>query len=388
MRIAYFDTIAGISGDMTLGAFLHAGISLDTLIRELEKLGLSGFELTAQHIQRNGITAVKADVIISESPKYHRHLADIHAMIDRSGLSTAVKENAKKIFTEVAIAEAKVHNSTVEKVHFHEVGAIDSLVDIVGTAICLELMQIDQVFSSPVKVGSGGTVRTQHGEMPIPTPATIEILKGYPVLLTDIPFELTTPTGAGIIKALSGGIISAEKIQVQSIGYGAGTRELPGVPNLLRLIIGEMATAADRDEVILIETNIDDLNPEIYPHVMERLLNAGALDTYLTTVIMKKGRPGVVLSVLAEQSKTETMMAIIFRETSTIGVRLHHLERRKLPRAQRRLETSLGPVVAKAVVVDGQEILVPEFEECKRLAQERNLPLKEVYRILEAEFRG
>jgi uncharacterized protein (TIGR00299 family) protein len=388
MRIAYLDTIAGISGDMTLGAFLHAGVSLDTLIRELNKLRLSGFELTAQHIQRNGITAVKADVIISEAPKYHRHLADINAIIDRSDLSPVVKENAKRVFTEIAVAEAKVHNSTIEKIHFHEVGAIDSLVDIVGTAICLELMQIDQVYSSPVKVGSGGTVQTQHGAMPIPTPATIEILKGYPVVLTDIPFELTTPTGAGIIKALSAGTIAAERLQVHSIGYGAGTRELPTVPNLLRLIIGEVASITENDEVVLIETNIDDLNPEIYPYVMEKVLSAGALDAYLTNVIMKKGRPGIVLSVLAEHSKMEVMMAILFRETSTIGVRLHHLERRKLPRTQRRLETSLGSVMAKAVVIDGQEILVPEFEECKRLAKEKNLPLKEVYRILEAEFRG
>ena len=200
MRVAYFDTIAGISGDMTLGAFLSSGVSLDLLAAELKKLNLTGYELAASRIQRNGITAMKVDVIVSEQPKYHRHFSDINSIIEASTLSAGVKQCAQKIFLEIAQAEARVHDSTIEKVHFHEVGAIDSLVDIVGTAICMEQMRIDRVFSSPVKVGSGGMVNTQHGAMPVPTPATVEILKGYPVVLTDIPFELTTPTGAAIIK--------------------------------------------------------------------------------------------------------------------------------------------------------------------------------------------
>ncbi len=387
MRIAYLDTIAGISGDMTLGAFLDAGVTLDRLIGELARLRLSGFELTAQHIKRSGISAIKADVVISEAPKYHRHFADIAAIIDKSELSASIRERAKKIFLEVAVAEAKIHESTVEKIHFHEVGAIDSLIDIVGTAICLEELKIDRVYTSPVKVGSGGTVNTQHGAMPVPTPATLEILKGYPIILTDIPFELTTPTGAAIVKALSSGTLSSEQISVQSIGYGSGSRDIPQIPNLLRLIVGELAAPSDRDEVISIEANIDDMNPEIYPYVIEKLLNAGALDAFLTSVVMKKGRPGVLMTVLAEHIKMDSLLAILFRETSTLGVRIHHLERRKLTREQRKLETSLGPVIAKAVVVDGRELLIPEFEECKRLAAEKNLPLREVYRILESEFR-
>ena len=387
MRIAYLDTIAGISGDMALGAFLDAGVSLDNLIGELAKLRLGGFELTAQHIERNSISAIKADVVISEAPKYHRHLADIHAIIDKSDLGASIKERAKKIFSEVAIAEARVHNSTIEKIHFHEVGAIDSLVDIVGTAICLEELKIDRVYSSPVKVGSGGTVNTQHGPMPVPTPATLEILKGYPVVLTDIPFELTTPTGAAIIKALSSGTLSTEQISVERIGYGSGSRDIPQIPNLLRLVVGEYQSSFDRDSVVSIETNVDDMNPEILPYVVEKLLNAGALDAYMTPVVMKKGRPGILLTVLTEETKMDAMLALLFRETTTLGVRIHRLERRKLPRGQRRLDTSLGPVMAKAVVIDGQEILVPEFEECKRLAKEKSLPLREIYRILESEFR-
>ena len=386
MRIAYFDTIAGISGDMTLGAFISAGVSLDQLITELGKLRLSGFEVAAKHIQRNGITAVKVDVVISEAPKYHRHLADINAIIEQSDLSTAVKDRARRIFYEIAVAEAKVHNSTIEKVHFHEVGAIDSLVDIVGTSICVELLGIERVFSSPVKVGNGGTVTTQHGVMPIPTPATSEILKGYPVVLTDIPFELTTPTGAAIIKALSHGTLTFEQFTVSSIGYGAGTRELPGIPNLLRVVVGELEPRLDRDEVVVIETNIDDMNPEILPYVIEKLIEAGANDAFLAPILMKKGRPAHLLSVLVERSQMEVILSIIFRETSTLGVRIQHVERRKLTRTQKAVHSSLGTVTVKAVTVDGKEKLIPEFEECKRLAVENNLPLREVYSILDREL--
>ena len=387
MRIAYFDTLAGISGDMTLGAFLSAGVSLDVLTTELKKLNVAGYEVSAAHIKRNGIGATKIDVVISDAPSYHRHLANINAIIEQSSLSKAVQENAKKIFYQVAVAEAAVHQSTVEKVHFHEVGAIDSIVDIVGTAICLEQLGIERVYSSPVKVGSGGTVNTQHGTMPIPTPATMEILKGYPVVLTEIPFELTTPTGAAIIKALSAGTLAFEQIRIHSIGYGAGTREFQAVPNLLRLIVGDIADGHERDEVVSIETNIDDMNPEILPYVIEKLIGAGALDAYLIPVIMKKGRPAHLLSVLAGRETLDAMLSILFHETSTLGVRIQHIERRKLPRAQKQIQTSLGVVLVKSVTHDGAERLIPEFEECKRIATERNMPLTEVYKILETDLR-
>jgi pyridinium-3,5-bisthiocarboxylic acid mononucleotide nickel chelatase len=387
MRIAYFDTLAGISGDMTLGAFLSAGVPIDVLVNELKKLNVPGYEVSASHIKRNGIGATKFDVVISDAPSYHRHLSNINAIIDQSNLSATVKENAKKIFHEVAVAEAAVHHSTIEKVHFHEVGAIDSIVDIVGTAICLEQLGIERVYSSPVKVGSGGTVNTQHGTMPVPTPATMEILKGYPIVLTEIPFELTTPTGAAIIKALSAGTIPFEQITIRSIGYGAGSRELQAVPNLLRLVIGDIADERERDEVVSIETNIDDMNPEILPYVIEKLIGAGALDAFLIPIIMKKGRPAQLLSVLAARETLDAMLSILFRETTTIGVRIQHVERRKLPRSQKQVQTSLGTVSVKAVTTEGIERLIPEFEECRRLATQKNIPLVEVYRILEHDLR-
>lgn len=386
MKIAYFDTIAGMSGDMTLGAFVSAGVPFDALDAELKKLNLGGFELQASHITRSGIVATKIDVIISEQPKYHRHLKDINALIEGSSLSQTVKERAKKIFYEVAVAEAVVHRSTLEKIHFHEVGAIDSLVDIVGTSICIDFLGIQGIYSSPVRLGSGGFVNTQHGTMPVPTPATIEILKHYPTVLTDIPFELTTPTGAAIIKALSRGTLSLERLRIEAIGYGAGTKELDQVPNLLRVLVGELEPEMHADDIVSLETNIDNMNPELYPYIIEQLLAAGAHDAYMIPIIMKKGRPGILLSVLAERSKLDALSALLFRETTTLGIRIQPVERKKLPRNQRRVKTSLGEVSVKEIVRDGKVILATEFEECKRIALEKNLALIEVYKILEKEL--
>jgi hypothetical protein len=388
MKIAYFDTISGISGDMTLGAFVSAGISIDELLSELQKLKLNGFELSAQHITRNGIVAVKVDVIISEQPHYHRHLKDIETLIDKSELSLNVKERAKKIFHEVAVAEAKVHNTSIEKVHFHEVGAIDSLVDIVGASICLEWFGVQAVYSSPMKVGNGGMVKTQHGMLPVPTPATMEILKDYPVVLTDVPFELTTPTGAAIVKALSQGVLTIEKLKISAIGYGAGGREIEQLPNLLRVLIGELEPEYLADEIVSVETNIDDMNPEIYPYVIEKLITAGAHDAYLIPIVMKKGRPGILLSVLVERAKIDRILEIFFRETTTLGVRIQPVERKKLPRAHKQMNSSFGLISVKLITVEGKEQLRVEFEECKRIASEKNIPLAEVYRILERELNG
>jgi uncharacterized protein (TIGR00299 family) protein len=388
MKIAYFDTISGISGDMALGAFVSAGISIDELISELQKLKLNGFELSAQHITRNGIAAVKVDVIISEQPHYHRHLKDIETLIDKSDLSLNVKERAKKIFHEVAVAEAKVHNTSIEKVHFHEVGAIDSLVDIVGTSICLEKLGVQAVYSSPIKVGNGGMVKTQHGMLPVPTPATMEILKDYPIVLTDVPFELTTPTGAAIVKALSQGVLTTEKLKISAIGYGAGGREIEQLPNFLRVLIGELEPEYLADEIVSIETNIDDMNPEIYPYVIEKLITAGAHDAYLIPIVMKKGRPGILLSVLVERAKIERILEILFRETTTLGVRIQPVERKKLPRVHKQMNTSFGIISVKVITVEGKEQLRVEFEECKRIASEKDIPLAEVYQILERELNG
>jgi pyridinium-3,5-bisthiocarboxylic acid mononucleotide nickel chelatase len=386
MKIAYLDTIAGIAGDMTMAAFVGAGVSFDVLSAELKKLGLEGFELAASHVKRNSIDAVHIDVVISHQPHYHRHLKDIRAIIDGSALSSAVKEKAQAIFTVIAEAEAKVHNSPLEKVHFHEVGALDSIVDIVGTAICLEQAGIERVYSSPVKLGSGGTIKTQHGIMPAPAPATVEILKDYPTVLTTIPHELTTPTGAAIVKALSYGVLGDELLTVRSVGYGAGTKEFDELPNFVRVVIGDLHPDLEQEDVTVVETNIDDMNPQMYPYLIEQLLAAGAHDAYLVPIIMKKGRPGILLSAMVNSSKLDAAIQCIYRETSTIGLRLNHIGRRKLPRRHLEIATSFGTVKAKAVVRDGREVVSPEFEECKRIALEKGLPVLEVMRTIEREI--
>ena len=386
MRVAYFDTVGGVSGDMTLGAFVSAGLRIDELIEEIEKLNLRGVELEASHLQRNGITAVKLDVIVSAPQEHHRNLAEIVSIINQSSLSDRVKEDAHKIFMEVAKAEAKIHDTTIEKIHFHEVGALDSIVDIVGAAICFEKFGIQSVYSSPVKLGSGAFVDSAHGKLPLPGPAAAEILKDYPTVLTDVPYELTTPTGAAIIKAMSLGTLAWDRFRVETIGYGAGTRDIPQIPNLLRIMIGELAPSYEEEELVVVETNIDDMNPEIYPFVIEQLLSRGANDAYLVPVIMKKGRPGILLSALVNRTGLDEVLSVIFSQTTTLGVRIQPIERRKLQRSQRVVRTPLGEVKVKVIALNGNERLVPEHEECKRIAIEKKIPLLEVYRILEKEL--
>ena len=386
MKIAYFDTFSGVSGDMTLGAFVSAGLPLDVLAAAIASLQLDGVELQARHLQRNGIVAVKLDVVISTPQRHHRHLNDILRIIEGSGLSARVKEDAAKIFLEVAKAESVVHNVPIEKVHFHEVGALDSIVDIVGSAFCLEHFAVERVYSSPVKLGSGGFVSTEHGMLPLPGPATTEILRGYPTILTDIPYELTTPTGAAILKAMSAGTLASEKLVMERVGYGAGDREIPGHPNLLRIIIGEYVAQSEGDDVMVVETNIDNMNPEIFPFVIEQLLASGALDAYITPVQMKKGRPGVLLTSVCAPSKLDEILRVIFAQTTTIGVRMHGAARRKIERREEFADTRLGRVRVKAIGADGRDRRSPEFEDCKRLALEKGLPLLEVYRIIEGDL--
>lgn len=388
MTIAYLDIISGIAGDMTMAAFVHAGVSLDDLSKELRRLPIGPFELTGSHITRSGIDAVHIDVTVPGTPHHHRHLKEILSLIGQAGFSDVTTSRASKIFQVLAEAEARVHNTTPEKIHFHEVGAADAILDIVGTALCLEMLALDQIYSSAVTVGHGGFVQAAHGTLPVPTPATMEILRGYPVVLTGIPHELTTPTGAAIIAALSSGMREDLPMNVHSIGYGAGTADLKEVPNLLRVLIGEPAGGELHDEVLVIETNIDDMNPEIYPYVLEKLLASGAQEAYLTPVIMKKGRPGILLTALVNRMNLDDVVRCFHTETSTIGLRIRSANRRKLPRKQKIINTSLGPVTIKLIIRDGKETASPEFEECRRIAEERRLPLRTVYSIIEREARG
>ncbi|MBA4311902.1 MAG: TIGR00299 family protein [Chlorobiaceae bacterium] len=386
MKAAYFDTIGGISGDMTLGACVSAGVDFEELTNEIKKLKLGNVELQASHVSCNGIDATKVDVVVSpDRQHHHRGINEINNIIDSSLLTNEVKISAKKIFTTLAFAEAKVHRTSIDKIHFHEVGAVDSIVDIVGAAICLNKLGIKTVYSSPVKLGSGGFITAEHGILPNPAPATLEILQNYPVFLTEIPYELTTPTGAAIIKSVSAGVLGSRKITPTIIGYGTGSRQMKEIPNLLRLMIGEIDEYLD-DTIYLIESNIDDMNPEIFPYIIELLMENRALDAYLTPVIMKKGRPGTILSVLCYDSDINNLKKIILLETSTLGIRIQKYTREKVERDIREVETQFGLIRVKVAKIDGDERILPEFEECKRIAQRTKLPLIEVYKRIEAEI--
>ena len=291
MTLAYFDCFSGISGDMTLGALVDAGVSIDALRAELAKLNLPGYEITAEKVMRSGISATKVHVRLDDKPQPARHLSDIRKIIEASKLSASIKQKSISIFERLAAAEARVHGTTPDKVHFHEVGAVDAIVDIVGSVIGLEMLGITTIAGSPINLGSG-TIKTAHGTLPVPAPATAELLKGIPSYGSSVPFELTTPTGAVIVSTLSSSFGPMPQMRVSQTAYGAGGKDIPGQPNVLRLMIGEPASSYDEDTSIVIETNIDDMNPQLYEHVIDKLMQQGAHDVYLTPIIMKKGQAG------------------------------------------------------------------------------------------------
>ena len=392
MTIALLDIITGISGDMTIAALLDAGASFDYLKNECAKLNLSGYELKISKIKRSEIEATKFDVVIHEHQHHHRDLGNILKLIDESNLSEYVKTNSKRIFETIGKAEAKIHNVPFEKVHFHEVGAIDSIIDIVGACICLENIGVSRILSSAVKLGRG-QINTQHGVMPNPAPATVEILKDYPVEFTNIDFELTTPTGAAIVKRLSEGVYDSSalnNIKVKKAGFGSGTFDIKESPNLLRVMLceEEEGNYSNREKLVQIETNIDDMNPQIYPYVMQKLFDAGVLDVYFHDIIMKKGRPGILLSVLASENIMDKVMDIIYSETTTLGVRIIHIDRHKVSREIREVDSAFGKIKVKVVKGNSENRVMPEFEECKRIAQSTGKPLNEIYNQLMRELNG
>ena len=378
MTLAYFDCFSGISGDMTLGALVDAGVSIDVLRTELGKLNLPGYTLNAEKVKRSGIAATKVHVIIDRKDQKSRHLSDILSIIEMSALSSTVKEKSSRVFTRLASAEAKVHGTTPDMIHFHEVGAVDSIVDNVGAIIGMELLGITRVMASAINVGSG-MVKTAHGMLPIPAPATTELLTGIPLYQSSTPFELTTPTGAVIISTLCSSFGPLPPMKVSRIAYGAGDSEFPGHPNVLRIMIGEPVAAYDEDTSIIIETNIDDMSPQIYGYLVDRLMQQGAHDVYLTPIIMKKGRPAILLSVLTDKTKTDVVLDTIFRETTSIGVRILEVGRKKLSREIREVDTVYGKIRIK-ISKRGDEVLTitPEYEDCRRIAEEKQIPLKQV----------
>lgn len=384
MRTLYFDCFAGASGDMILGALVAAGVDPAALRAQLSLLGVKGFQIDFEIVNRSGISATHARVHTAHE-HHHRHLADILKIINESALSGSVKDRAGEIFTRLAQAEARVHNEPIDHIHFHEVGALDAVVDVVGAAICFELLGIERFLSSPLHVGSG-SVEMAHGRFPVPPPAVVELLKSAPVYATEIKGELVTPTGAAIIATLVSEFGPLPEMKLAQSGYGAGTREYEKFPNALRVLIGEVeAQRAAAERLIMIETNIDDMSPQIFGHVMERALSLGALDCYLTPIQMKKNRPGVLLSILCREHDQDRLSEMVFAETTTLGIRSYPVERRALERTMQRVETRYGPIDVKVARLNGHILtLMPEYEQCREAAQAANVPL----RVVEDEARA
>lgn len=379
MRLAYFDCTAGVSGDMILGALVDAGLRVEELQRELDRLRLEGIRLRSGKVQRHGIAATKVDVVAAEV-HCHRRLKDVLGIIDAADISDSAKRQTGAIFRRLAEAEAEVHGISVERVHFHEVGAADAIADIAGAVIGLEQLGVERVYASPLRFGRG-TTRSAHGVLPVPVPAVVALCRGVPAERTDIPFELVTPTGAAVLTTLAQQIGGGPPpFRTRRIGYGAGTRDMDQLPNLIRMEIGESEASIQTDALDLIETNIDDMTPEIYGYLIDRLLAEGARDAYLTPVIMKKGRPGVVLSVLADPECTPAAADLILRETTTLGVRIRRVERQTVSRRTEVVETAFGPVTVKVASYGGRTRFAPEFEDCARIANEQGVPILDVYR--------
>jgi uncharacterized protein (TIGR00299 family) protein len=389
MKIAYFDCFAGISGDMTLGALIGAGADPERLRDSLAALGVGGYRIEVGRKISGYIEATDVAVIVEEPHQgHHRHLKDILETIHAASLSDPVKQRAESIFRRLAAAEGRVHGCPPEKVHFHEVGAVDAIVDIVGTAIALEMLGSPKVFSSPMPTFHG-YVKGTHGIFPLPAPATAEILRGVPWRRLDIEGELVTPTGAAIITEIASGFGPFPAMTVESIGYGAGKSDF-GIPNALRVMIGEGCVAsADSGCVAVIETNIDDLNPQFYEIAVERLFAAGALDVYMSPLQMKKNRPGTLLSVICDPALTETIAAVVLAETSTLGVRISRRERICLDRRWEEVVTEFGTIRIKIGEKNGKEIqAAPEYEDCKRAAAKHRVTVRRVYESASTQYRA
>lgn len=386
MRILYYDCFAGISGDMNLGAMIDLGVDPEYLKAELQKLNIEGFHLEVQKDIRRGVSGTKATVVI-ENPENekHRHLRHVEELINQSTLSQEVKSLSLKIFDLIAVAEGKVHNISKQSVHFHEVGALDSIADIVGAAICLDYLKVDKVMSSPIQLG-GGMVKCAHGLMPVPTPATAEIVQNVPVRTGLVQHEATTPTGAAILVATVDEFTDQIDFQIQKTVYGIGQRDVSEVPNVLRVYLSENSKSAKQttqEEAWMLECNIDDMNPEWYEPLFTKLFEAGANDVFLTPIIMKKSRPANRLSVLCPQNLVQDLKTIIFINSTTIGMREYAVSKTVLERQEKEIVTELGKIRVKISYYQGREIrFKPEFEDLKKLATQHGLSLNELEKII------
>jgi uncharacterized protein (TIGR00299 family) protein len=387
MKTLYFDCFAGASGDMILGALVGVGVDSRALVEQLSLLDVSGYEVNFETVDRSGISATHAKVRTAHEHA-HRHLGDILKIIYESGLSDGVKNRAARIFSRLAEAEAHIHNVPVEKIHFHEVGALDAIIDVVGACIGFELLDIERFACSELHVGSG-MVEMAHGRFPVPPPAVAELLKDAPVYSTDIKGELVTPTGAAIISTLCREFGPLPKMKIERTGYGAGTREYEKFPNVLRLMLGDDAvseTTSD-ERLIVVETNIDDMSPQVYGHVLDEALKRGALDCYFTPVQMKKNRPGVLISILCRPAERDAMCELLLAETTTLGVRFYEVLRRALERETVSVETEFGAIDVKVARLDGRIVKeMPEYEQCRAAAQKFNVSLLTIEAAARASF--
>ncbi len=389
-KILYFDCFSGASGDMVLGALIDAGLPLETLEKSLSLLDLTGYKLTAEKVKRSAITATQFSVVLDHEVHHHRRsLADIESIISASKLSFAVKERSLFLFRRLGQVEGTIHGVPAEQVHFHELGGVDSIVDIVGAAIAFDALKIESFYWSALPVGSG-TVNTAHGILPIPAPATLQLLSMANSPISEAPGsapgELVTPTGALLVTAFSQ--FKQPQMALNKVGYGAGSKEYAGWPNVLRVWLGESPKQHSTEDLVLMETNIDDMSPQVYGYLMEKLFEEKAADVWFTPIQMKKNRPAVMLSVLAPSSVEPRLLSIIMRETSTLGVRVRPVARHIAKREILEFASSLGTARAKIKRFDGAVYVYPEYEDCRRIAVEKNLPLQEVFRVVEEEGRG
>jgi uncharacterized protein (TIGR00299 family) protein len=382
MKIAYFDCFAGASGDMILGALMDTGLELEILRSELAKLRLAHYDIQVKKITKKGIGGTQAVVNVDQQwlDSHHRCLQDIQNIIENSELAESVKQRSIDIFTRLAEAEARVHHTTVDQIHFHEVGAMDAIIDVVGSVIGLTTLGVERLYSSSLHVGTG-TVECAHGRLPVPAPATAELIKGKPVYSTGIQGELLTPTGAAILTTLAFDFGPMPAMRVETVGYGAGSSD-PAIPNLLRLIIGESLEDVhdyQAERVAVAETTIDDMNPQIYEYLIQEMLNMGAMDVFLVPTLMKKSRPGIMLTIICAPERVGEFSNFLFRETTTIGLRWRIDNRTKAKRSIEEIQTKYGPIHVKVAEANGGVInATPEYEDCKRIALEKRIPLKDV----------
>ena len=378
MKTAYLDCFSGISGDMFIGALLDAGLSFEELDQSLRTLPIDGFHLEMTREPRNQVFGTRFTVKLEEKKRTHTNLRAIRKIIQQSSLSSVVKDKSIKIFELLAGVEGKIHNKPQEEVHFHEVGAVDSIVDIVGTVYGLEALGITSLFVSPLPLGSG-FVKTVHGRIPIPAPATIALLEGIPVYDSGTQHEMVTPTGAALVKVLARSFGPMPPMVIEKTGYGAGKRNLPDRPNLLRILIGDPQTQDRADTVVMLETNIDDMSPECMGYLMDRLFDAGALDVVFCPVQMKKNRPGVQIQVMGRPGQRDELMAIIFRESSTLGIRFRYSQRKVMQRTVEEVDSPWGKIKVKKVLEStGTPFFLPEYEACREAALKHNSPLREI----------